>query len=125
MLAGTTVKGGIRHKSHNVTCERRSVLDDLHIGKMQSHRWQSRKPIDQRRKRKKRQAGGDKKAAAAKSVRGNSPKRLQDESARTTAVAAAVGMSKHGDREHPGHAGDLSGHFLAGAENSFPLIAPA
>ena len=40
LLSESTVKGGERHKSHDGTYERRSVLEDLGISKMQSSRWQ-------------------------------------------------------------------------------------
>ncbi|MFC1833529.1 hypothetical protein ACFL2Q_02185 [Thermodesulfobacteriota bacterium] len=41
LLSESTVKGGARHKSHDGTYERRSVLEDLGISKMQSSRWQT------------------------------------------------------------------------------------
>jgi hypothetical protein len=41
ILSETTVKGGERHKSHDGTYERHSVLDELGISKMQSSRWQA------------------------------------------------------------------------------------
>ena len=41
ILSETTVKGGERHKSHDGTYERRSILDELGISKMQSSRWQA------------------------------------------------------------------------------------
>jgi hypothetical protein len=41
LLRESTVKGGERHKSHDGTYDRRSVLEDLGISKMQSSRWQT------------------------------------------------------------------------------------
>ncbi len=41
MLRDITVKGGERHKSHDGTYERLSVLEELGISKMQSSRWQT------------------------------------------------------------------------------------
>mgnify|MGYP005824494183 CR=1 FL=1 len=41
LLSESTVKGGERHKSHDGTYERRSILEDLGISKMQSSRWQA------------------------------------------------------------------------------------
>ena len=41
ILGEMTTKGGERHKSHDGTYERHSVLDEFDISKMQSSRWQA------------------------------------------------------------------------------------